>query len=68
MMSIDRKWETILNDIQKKNAPLSRDEISRSQDKLKMTDDIKKAANHALYVNLLGFTKGKAKRGGMRPR
>lgn len=61
MMSIDRKWEIILNDIQKKDSPISKEDISKNQDKLKMTAEIKKAANHALYVNLLGFTKGKAR-------
>ena len=39
-----------------------RKDISCIQDELKMLLEIKKSvANHALYVNLLGFTKGKAK-------
>ena len=61
MMSIDRKWETILKDIQKQDKPINKEEIDCVQDDLRMTAEIKKAANHALYVNLLGFTKGKAK-------
>ena len=61
MMSIDRKWELILTTLQRKDAALKKEDISFIQDELKMPLEIKSVANHALYVNLLGFTKGKAK-------
>ena len=61
MMSIDRKWGVILTSIQKKDSPYNKEDIVKAQDELQMPPDIKKAANHALYINLLGFTKGKAK-------
>ena len=61
-MSIDRKWGLILTTLQRKDAALKKEDISFIQDELKMPLEIKKSvANHALYVNLLGFTKGKAK-------
>ena len=40
---------------------LSRDAIDDLQDILKMTHAVKKSANHALYINHLGCTSGKAK-------
>jgi len=61
LMSIDRQWENILNTIQKKDNTLSKEDVSKLQDELKMTPEIKKLANHSLYINLLGYTKGKAK-------
>ena len=41
---------------------LSRNAIDDLQDNLKMTHAVKKSARHALYINLLGYTCGKAKR------
>ena len=38
-----------------------KEDISCIQDELKMPLEINAVANHASYVNLLGFTKGKAK-------
>ena len=61
LMSIDRKWGLILTTLQRKDAALKKEDISFIQDELKMPLEIKSVANHALYVNLLGFTKGKAK-------
>ena len=49
MMSIDFKWGLILTTLQRKDAALKKEDISFIQDEI------------ALYVNLLGFTKGKAK-------
>ena len=61
MMSIDSEWGAILTSIQKKDSPYSKEDIVKAQDELQMPPDIKKAANNALYINLLGFTEGKAK-------
>ena len=61
LMSIDKQWEMILNLIQKKTSTMSKDDVKVLQDELMMKDNIKKAANHALYINLLGYTKGKAR-------
>ena len=61
MMSIDRKWVLILTTLQKKDAPLKKEDTARIQDELKMPQEFKSVANHALYANLLGFTSGKAK-------
>ena len=61
MMSIDEQWEGILKMLQKVDTALSRDAIDDLQDNLKMTHAVKKSANHALYINLLGHTSGKAK-------
>ena len=61
MMSIDRQWEGIFKKLQKADAALARQMIGYIQDELKMMQTVKKSANHAMYVNLLGFTSGKAK-------
>ena len=61
MMSIDEQWEGILKKLQKVDTALSRDAIDDLQDNLKMTHAVKKSANHALYINLLGYTSGKAR-------
>jgi len=61
MMSIDSQWEGILKKLQKTDVVLSRNAVDDLQNELKMTPAVKKAASHALYINLLGFTGGKAK-------
>ena len=61
MMSIDEQWEGIFQKLQKVDTALSRDAIDDLQDNLKMTHAVNKSANHALYINLLGYTSGKAK-------
>ena len=61
MMSIDPQWETILKKLQKVELATSKNKLGELQDDLKMTPAVKKSANHALYINLLGFTGGKAK-------
>jgi len=61
MMSIDSQWEGILKKLQKTDVALSRSAVDDLQNELKMTPAVKKAASHALYINLLGYTGGKAK-------
>ena len=61
MMSIDGQWESILHLLQRKNLPIDKAKIDEIQTELKMTAEVKKAASHALYMNLLGFTTGKAR-------
>jgi hypothetical protein len=61
MMSIDPQWEVILKRLQKADSTLSREKIDNIQDELRMTHSVKKSANHALYINLIGYTSGKAK-------
>ena len=56
MMNIDCKWELILTNLEKKDAVCRKEDISCNEGELKMS-----VANHALYVNLLWFTRGKAK-------
>ena len=61
MMSIDSQWEGILKKLQKTEVALSRSAVDDLQNELRMTPAVKKAASHALYINLLGYTGGKAK-------
>ncbi len=61
MMSIDPKWENILKCIQGHQEQLSKSEIHSIQDKLNMPADVRKVANHFLYIHLLGYTKGRAR-------
>ena len=60
-MSLDRRWELILTTLQKKDALMRKEHTVRIQDELKMSLEIYSVVNHALYINLLGFTKGTAK-------
>ena len=61
MMSIDPKWENILKFMQGHQEQLSKSEIHIIQDKLNMPADVRKIANHSLYIHLLGYTKGRAR-------
>ena len=61
MMSIDPQWEIILKRLQKVDTTITRDTIDNIQDELKMTYLVKKSANHAMYINLIGYTSGKTK-------
>ena len=60
-MSIDRKWVLILTALQRKDAAFRKEDTSCIQDELKIPQEINSEANDALYVNLFGFAKGKAK-------
>ena len=48
--------------LKKRKTSLAKEDISCIQDELKIPLETKTVANHALHVNLLGFTKGKTKR------
>ena len=47
--------------VQKVDTALSQSTIDDLQDDLKMTHAVKKSANHALCINILGHTSGKTK-------
>ena len=57
MMNIDRIWRPILTTLQKKDAPLKKEDIARIQDELKVLLKSNSVASHALHVHLLEFTK-----------
>ena len=61
MMSMDDVWEKILRELRNFKEPVAKEKIGKFQNELKLTEEAKKSANHALYINLLGYTKGNAK-------
>ena len=62
LMSIDSQWEKILRKLQLEGKPMTAERIEKIQtDEFKMPKEVREAANHALYINLLNFTSGKAK-------
>ena len=61
MISIDKQWEKILHELQKKDMVMNKEEVEKIQDELNMTQEDKKSANRSLYINLIGYTKGKAR-------
>ena len=64
MISIDKKWGKLLMELQKnemKDKIMDKEGCVEFQKELRMTDEVIQSANYSLYVNLLGFTTGKAK-------
>ena len=61
MMSIDAQWKSILDELKNQESALTKEMITDVQNQLLMSTDARHAANHSLYINLLGFTTGKAK-------
>ena len=45
--------------LQKKDAPLKKEDIALIRDELRMPLEIKSVTTHALHVNLMGCTQGK---------
>ena len=61
MMSIDAQWKSILDELKNQESALAKEMITDVQNELLMSTDARHAANHSLYIDLLGFTTGKAK-------